>query len=80
MKACKLGKAAGLDGMYMEFSKNMGANCEIWMKNFLSRCISSNTIPKIWRQAQVIAIPKPGKDLKSPKSHRQVSLLSVTYP
>jgi len=32
-------------------------------------------IPKIWRRALVVAIPKPEKPLRDPKSYRPISLL-----
>ena len=36
-------------------------------------------IPKIWRRALVVAIPKPEKPLGDPKSYCPISLLCVTY-
>ena len=36
-------------------------------------------IPKIWRRALVVAIPKPTKPLGEPKSYRPISLLCVPY-
>ena len=36
-------------------------------------------IPKIWRRALVVAIPKPGKPVGDPKSYRPISLLCVSY-
>ena len=38
-----------------------------------------NTLPKLWRQAKVIAILKPGKPGRDPKNYRPISLLSVIY-
>jgi len=34
-------------------------------------------IPKIWRRALIVAIPKPEKPLGDPKSYRPISLLCV---
>jgi len=34
-------------------------------------------IPKIWRRALVLTIPKPEKPLGDPKSYRPISLLGV---
>ncbi len=36
-------------------------------------------LPRAWRQAKVIAIPKPGKDLNLAASYRPISLLSVCF-
>ena len=36
-------------------------------------------IPKIWRRALVVAIPKPGKPVGDPKSYRPISLRCVPY-
>ena len=38
-----------------------------------------NRIPKVWRQAKIIAILKPGKDSAIPKSYRPISLLCHIY-
>ena len=36
-------------------------------------------VPKIWRQALVIAIPKPKKPLNDPQSYRPISLLCTPF-
>jgi len=36
-------------------------------------------IPKIWRRALVVAIPKPEKPLGDPKSYRPISLPCVSF-
>ena len=33
-------------------------------------------LPKAWKHAKVIMVPKPGKDLSSAKNYRPISLLS----
>ena len=38
-----------------------------------------NIIVKIWRQSNIIAILKPGKDSTIPKNYRPISLLCHTY-
>ena len=40
---------------------------------------SEHRIPKIWRQAKVIALEKPGKDPHLAANYRPISLLSVCY-
>jgi len=36
-------------------------------------------IPKIWRRALILAIPKPEKSQGDPKSYRPISLLCVPF-
>ena len=50
-----------------------------WLRDFLSSCLRRLKIPKIWRRALVIAIPKPMKPVGDPKSYRPISLLCVPY-
>ena len=45
----------------------------------MTKILTANTIPKIWRKAKVITIPKPGKDPNLAASYRPISLLSVCY-
>ena len=47
--------------------------------NFFSSCLRRLKIPKIWRRALVVAIPKPAKPVGDPKSYRPISLLCVPY-
>ena len=42
-------------------------------------CTETKKIPKIWRQAKVVALLKPGKDPSVAKSFRPISLLCHTY-
>ena len=50
-----------------------------WSRDFLSSCLRRLKIPKIWKRALVVAIPKPGKPVGDPKSYRPISLLRVPY-
>ena len=50
-----------------------------WLRDFTSSCLPRLKIPKIWRRALVVAIPKPGKPVGDPKSYRPISLLCVSY-
>lgn len=47
--------------------------------SFLSTCFRKTKLPKSWRRASVIALPKPNKSADDPKSYRPISLLSVPY-
>ena len=45
----------------------------------LSKCLTENKIPKLWRQSKILGILKPGKDAAIPKSYRPISLLCHIY-
>ncbi|KAI8493396.1 hypothetical protein Bbelb_287930 [Branchiostoma belcheri] len=44
-----------------------------------NNCAQGTQIPKIWRRAKVVALLKPNKDPKSPKSYRPISLLCTLF-
>ena len=50
-----------------------------WLHDFLSSCLCRLKIPKIWKRALVVAIPKPTKPVGDPKSYRTISLPCVIY-
>ena len=73
----KPGKAPGPDSICSELILNAGAALKSWLRDFLSSCLRRLKIPKIWRRALVVAMPKPGKPVGDPKSYRSISLLCV---
>ena len=49
-----------------------------WIVRLFDLCLSQGHHPRVFRNAEVIVIPKPGKDdLSNPKNWRPISLLSV---
>jgi len=64
----KCGKSPGPNNIHPELIKNLGASGLKWLAAFFSTCMRLNLLPKIWRKANIIAILKPGKDAKVPKS------------
>ena len=77
MESIKLGTAAGYDYIFPEFLKFLGPRARGWLCAFLGRVVSEKSVPKVWRQAKVVAPLKPGKDPKAVASYRPISLLSV---
>ena len=73
----KPGKAPGPDSIFPELIIHAEAALKSWLRNFLSPCLRRLKIPKIWRRALVVAIPKPMKPVEDPKSYRPISLLCV---
>ena len=79
IRRLKPGKSPGLDCIFPEFILNAGSALGSWFCDFFNSCIRQLKIPKIWRRALVVAIPKPEKPLGDPKSYRPISLLCVPF-
>ena len=77
--ALKYNKVVGIDDVLVDQLKNLGPRTHKWLQTMLSKCLTENKIPKLWRQSKIIAILKPGKDSVIPKSYRHISLLCHTY-
>ena len=77
--ALKYNNASGIDDILVEHLKNLGPRVHKWLQTMLSKCLTENKIPKLWRQSKIIAILKPRKDSAIPKSYRPISLLCHTY-
>ena len=79
LKHLKNGKAAGLDEILTEEIKNFGPVTMQWVLSLLNACARTHRLPRLWRQARVVALLNPGKDPSSPKSFRPISLLCHLY-
>ena len=75
----KPGKAPGPDSIGSEPVLHAGAALKSWLCDFFSSCLRRLKIPKIWKRALVVAIPKPTKPVGDPKSYRQLYLICVPY-
>ena len=75
----KPGKASGPDSICPELIIHAGTALKSWLRCFLSSCLRQLKIPKVWRRALVVAIPKPNKPVEDPNSYRPISLLCVLY-
>jgi len=49
--------------IFAEFILHTGSALKSWFCDFLNSCMRQLKIPKIWRRALVVAIPKPEKPL-----------------
>ena len=47
--------------------------------SFLASCFRRSKIPKTWRRATVVALPKPNNPAQDPNSYRPISLLRVPF-
>ena len=79
LKHLKPGKASGPDSICSELIIHAEAILKSWLCGFLSSCLRHLNIPKVWKRALVVAIPKPKKPVEYPKSYRSISLLCVPY-
>ncbi|KAM3875318.1 collagenase 3-like [Diretmus argenteus] len=81
MSKLKPGKSPGRDNIHPEFviHQHPPTTTSRWLCAFFTACYQRLKLPKIWRCASVIALPKPNKDLEDPKSYRPISLLSVPF-
>ena len=75
----KPGKAPGLDHLCPELILHAAPTLKSWLKDFLSCCLRHLRIPRIWRRALVVAVPKPKKPPGDPKSYRPISLLCIPF-
>ena len=76
---CYPRKAPGPDKMHNEFLTHMSPKCKSLLLDILNACLRHCHVPSLWRKANIVAIPKPGKTLSDPKSYRPISLLCSTY-
>jgi len=79
LKNVKSGTAADYDNILPEFLKHMGPKAKLWLTSFFICALQEKTTPQAWRQAKIIAIPKPGKDHSMAANYRPISLLSVCF-
>ena len=61
-------KAPGLDSISPEHLIHAGTGLKFWLSGFLSSCLRQLKIPKVWKRALVVAIPKPSKPVEDPQS------------
>ena len=78
-KNLKPGKAPDPDSIFPELIAHVGAALKPWLCGFLSSCLCHLKIPKVWRRALIVAIPKPKKPVEDPKSYCPIFLLCLPY-
>jgi len=65
----KLRPTPEYDLVYPEFLKHLGPKALTWLTDLFTRMTWEQRITKIWKQAKIIALAKPGKDPKTKDPH-----------
>lgn len=76
-KKSSFSKAPGLDGIKSIMLKKMSDTFFNIIAKTFNWCLKNGYFPKIFKTAKVLPILKPGKDAKSPKSYRPISMLNA---
>ena len=70
-------KAPGRDGISNMMLKKGGQPLENFLRRLYNMSLSIGYVPPSWKEALIVPIPRPGKDLGSANGYRPVSLLPV---
>lgn len=71
-------KAPGSDGLTADICERAIKHCPEAYLSLANKCLELNHFPVIWKEATVVALRKPGKELYTePKSYRPIGLLPV---
>ena len=73
----KNNNSTGPDGISIRHLKHIGPLGLTYLTNSFNLALNTNTIPHMWKLANIIPIPKPDKDHNTGTSFRPISLLSV---
>jgi hypothetical protein len=73
----ELRKACGIDGIPNECLRQLPKRQLVHLTNLFNHCIRLSHLPKSWKEAKMITLPKPGKNPKLPQNLRPISLLST---
>lgn len=79
IKKLKNNKAPGPDGYGAKFYK---VYIDLLLKpltDLLNDILTGEELPPSWASANIVVIPKAGRDLSDPKSYRPISLLNSDY-
>ena len=73
----KLKKCPGFDLISSEILKNLPKKALNFLQKLFNTSLKLNYFPSIWKVAEIIMIPKPGKSMNDVKSYRPISLLPI---
>jgi hypothetical protein len=78
INSLKLRNACGIDGIPNECLRHLPRRPLVYLTHLFNNCIRLSHFSNSWEEAEVITLPKPGKDPKFPQNLRPISLLSTT--
>jgi hypothetical protein len=78
LNTLKLKKACGIDCIPNECFRHLSRRPLVHLTHLINHCIRLSHVPTSWKEAKVMALPKPGKDPKFPQNLRPISLSSST--
>jgi hypothetical protein len=70
-------KHLDLISLQEKFLRTLKRKALVKLTTLINACIRLNYIPDAWKTAEVIMIPKPGKNLSEVESYRPISLLPI---
>lgn len=70
-------KTAGYDGITGKLIKELPIHAMIFIRNILNSCLKLKYFPKVWKVAEVLPVPKPGKNATMVNSYRPISMLPI---
>jgi hypothetical protein len=78
INSSKLKKACGIDGIPNECLRYLPRRPLVHLTHLINHCIRFSHFPASWKEAKVVALPKPGKNPKFSKNLCPISLLPST--
>ena len=72
----KTGKSPGLDGVSNDLLVELSSKAKEAVLHFINMSWTKKETASSWRKAEILAIPKKGKDASKVGSYRSISLLS----
>ena len=75
LQKCRNRSAPGEDQISYLILKNLDREQLSHVALIYNSCLRTGYFPNTWKQAKVVMLPKPGKDLTKPTSYRLISLL-----
>jgi hypothetical protein len=74
----KIGKACSIDGIPNECLRHLPRRSLVHIMHLFNHCLRLCHFLASWKEARIIALPKPSKNPKFPQKLRPISLLSTT--
>jgi hypothetical protein len=74
INSLKLSKACGTDGIPNECLRHLPRRPLVHLTHLFNHCLRLSHFPKSWKDAKIITLPKPSKDLKFPQVKVEVKV------